>query len=48
MKLSDGRFKAFLERHGMLESWYRFEADETKRALREWCTVEGIELEAEG
>jgi hypothetical protein len=32
-----GRFKDFLESKGLLEEWYRFEDEETKTALRQWC-----------
>jgi hypothetical protein len=38
------RFKDFLEQKGLLEKWYKFEADATEKALREWCAENGIEV----
>jgi hypothetical protein len=38
------RFKAVLERSGCLGKWYRFEADATEKALREWCAENGLEV----
>lgn len=38
------RYKAFLEGKRQLEAWYRYEEDETRAALRQWCAEEGIEL----
>jgi hypothetical protein len=40
-----GRFKGLLERIHLLEEWYRFEAQETELALREWCGDQGFDLE---
>ena len=37
------RFKEFLEDLGRLERWYEFEAESTKRALKDWCAENGIE-----
>ncbi len=39
-----GRFKDLLERKGLLEKWYRFEAEETEKALREWCAENNIQI----
>jgi len=39
-----GRLKAILQRAGCLEKWYRFEADATEKALREWCADNGLEV----
>jgi hypothetical protein len=36
------RFKDLLASNGVLEKWYAFEAEETERALREWCADHGI------
>jgi hypothetical protein len=38
------RFKDILDAAGHLDGWYRFEADSTERALREWCAANGIEV----
>ncbi len=38
------RFRALVERRRVLQAWYDFEKQETDRALREWCKVNGIEL----
>jgi hypothetical protein len=38
------RFKDLLEREGVLELWYSFEADAVERALRQWCAENGIEI----
>ena len=37
-----GRFKDLLERKGVLEAWYDYEAKATERALREWAAEEGL------
>ena len=39
------RFKDFLERLGLLEEWYRFEAGRTEAALKRWCVEQRIEFE---
>ena len=36
------RFKEFLAGLGRLEQWYAFEAESTKRALKDWCGENGI------
>ncbi|MBB5503599.1 hypothetical protein [Paraburkholderia sp. MM5384-R2] len=38
------RFKDLLEREGVLELWYSFEADSVERALRQWCAENGLEI----
>ena len=38
------RFKDLLETKGLLESWYRFEAEAHDKALREWCAENGIQI----
>jgi hypothetical protein len=38
------RFKDLLEREGVLERWYSFEADAVESALRKWCSENGLEL----
>lgn len=40
------RFKDFLERKGLLQAWYDFEAKATELALREWADDEGISIDA--
>jgi hypothetical protein len=39
------RLKAFLDRMGRLDEWYRYEQAESDRALREWCEENGLEVE---
>ena len=39
------RFKAFLDRHDLLDRWYAYEGRETERALREWCARKGLSLQ---
>lgn len=36
------KFKAFLERHQLLERWYDFEAAATRRALEAWAADNGF------
>lgn len=38
------RFKDRLEREGVLERWYAFEADSVEKALRQWCAENGLEI----
>ncbi|MFM0610139.1 UPF0158 family protein [Paraburkholderia sediminicola] len=38
------RFKDLLEREGVLERWYAFEADSVEKALRQWCAENGLEI----
>jgi hypothetical protein len=38
------RFKDLLEREGVLERWYSYEADAVESALRQWCAENGLEL----
>ena len=40
------RFKDLLERKGLLQAWYDFEAKATELALREWADDEGISIDA--
>ncbi|MFA5630233.1 MAG: hypothetical protein WC997_01870 [Porticoccaceae bacterium] len=39
-----GRFKALLERKGMLQQWYDYESRCTHDALQQWCMDHGLEL----
>jgi len=39
-----GHYKDFLESRGMLETWYEFENQHVKQALRQWCEENNIEL----
>lgn len=38
------RFKNLLDRRGVLQRWYEFEAATQKEALRDWCKDSGIEV----
>jgi hypothetical protein len=38
------KFRALLIRRHALERWYKFESENTERALREWCELNSIEL----
>ncbi|WGS47197.1 hypothetical protein LFL97_34365 [Burkholderia sp. JSH-S8] len=38
------RFKDLLEREGVLERWYAFEADAIAKALRQWCAENGLDI----
>ena len=38
------RFKTLLDRHGLLQTWYDFEAKATEQALREWAEAESLTL----
>ena len=38
------RYKALLDRKGKLQAWYRFEAVETRAALRKWSEEVDIDL----
>ena len=38
------RFKDLLESKEVLEQWYAYENEATERALKEWCSENGIEL----
>jgi len=39
-----GRFKQLLEDNGVLENWYKFEAEACDKALREWCAANDIQI----
>ncbi|MGB8417437.1 hypothetical protein [Paraburkholderia sp.] len=38
------RFKDLLQREGVLEAWYTFEADSVDSTLGQWCAENGIEI----
>jgi hypothetical protein len=38
------KFKAHLDKIGLLDNWYKFEEESQERALREWCRENKIEL----
>lgn len=38
------RFKAFLDRHLLVDRWYDYEGRQTEKALRGWCAKMGITL----
>ena len=40
-----GRFKGFLATIEKLEAWFGFESERQRQAVREWCQLEGVELE---
>ena len=39
------RFKNFLDRRGLLDRWYEFEARETKNRLLGWCRAKSLNVE---
>jgi hypothetical protein len=39
------RLKDFLDREGMLQSWYDFQTKATETAMRAWCEENGVVLE---
>jgi hypothetical protein len=39
------RFKDLLDRCGMLERWYQYEAEAVEEALREWAEDNDIQVE---
>ena len=39
-----GRFKDLLERKGLLEAWYEYEAQAVEQALRTWSEENGLQL----
>jgi hypothetical protein len=39
-----GRFKDFLDRKAMLDTWHQFEDEMTKKALRQWCADNGLDI----
>jgi hypothetical protein len=39
------RFKDTLERRGMVQHWYEYEATAQRQALREWCVDNGIVID---
>ncbi|WP_206736114.1 hypothetical protein [Bradyrhizobium betae] len=38
------KFKALLARRGAIDRWHAFENEATKRALRDWCALNSIEI----
>ena len=38
------RFKDLLDSEGALELWYKYEAEATEKALRDWCAENDIQL----
>jgi len=38
------RFKDLLDSEGALERWYKYEAEASERALRDWCAENDIQL----
>jgi len=41
------RFKDFLDSKGQLDAWYKFENEAVRKALREWCEENGLEIAEE-
>ena len=39
-----GRFKELLAAQGCLDKWYAFEAESAAKALKNWCSENGIEV----
>jgi len=38
------KFKAFLERKGVIDKWYKYEEEAQEIALREWCKANEIKI----
>jgi len=38
------KFKAFLERKGVIDQWYEYESQAQEKALKLWCKRNGIEI----
>lgn len=38
------KFRSLITVRGVLDDWYKFEADTTERALRDWCEGQGIAI----
>jgi len=38
------RFKNLLESKGALQRWYKYEAESTEKALKDWCVENGIRI----
>lgn len=38
------RFKDLLEKRGILEKWYEFEAEATDKALCDWCEINSVKM----
>lgn len=38
------RYKDFLQSRDLLQSWYDYEGEATKKALRDWCKDNGVEV----
>ena len=42
-----GKFKDLLAHRGVLEAWYKFEAEATEQGLKHWCQGHDIQLSLE-
>ena len=42
-----GRFKSLLERHGLIENWFKFENDRELNAIKDWCRENNVEIATE-
>jgi len=38
------KFKALLERESLLDGWYKYEAEATRRALLQWASENGLQI----
>lgn len=38
----DSRFKAYADRHGLMDDWHRYEGEQLLAAARTWCRMHGI------
>jgi hypothetical protein len=38
------RYKSLLDSIGLLDDWYKFENEQTQKALREWCQEWDLEI----
>ena len=41
-----GRFRDLLDGNGLLDDWYKYEADRTRAAILAWCEENHIELQS--
>ncbi|GAD28598.1 conserved hypothetical protein [Photobacterium leiognathi lrivu.4.1] len=39
-----GSFKELLDDNGLLEDWFKFEKERNEKALREWYSLQELEL----
>ena len=42
-----GRFKSLLERHQLIEKWFKFENERESNAIKDWCRENNVEITIE-